>query len=264
LILLANGTTTRTIIMTDVTMRADTKQLAGAKADIANLLGVWVNAKKQTDHIARIEVSEKDGQVVIRPYGMAPESAEPIDWGEAVASPYVANGTTEVAGFHAHYDLGAVTTRIAANEKLGVLVLQTYTSFRDDSGRLSHYAREFFHHPHADPSDGAFAPGSLAGEWINTDPAAEWITEFTLVDKEDGTATLRVTSAAEPGDWGEAEARLYRDNLGKPGFHAVYELAPYQAVLAANSNQDLIIVAGFLNPRGSGQPAFIRDFYYRR
>jgi hypothetical protein len=175
----------------------------------------------------------------------------------------VANGSTEVAGFHAHYDVGAVTTRIAANVKLGVLVLQTYTSFRDDSGRLSHYAREFFHHPHAEPSEGVLAPGSLAGEWINTDPTAEWITGFTLVEREDGTATMRVTSATEPYDWGPNEARLYRDNLGKPGFHAVYELEAFQAVLAANSNQDLIIIAGFLNPK-AGAPAFYRDFYYRR
>jgi hypothetical protein len=264
LILPANSTTTRTIRMADVTMRADTKQLAGTKADVTYLLGSWVNAKRETDHIARIEVAERDGEVVIRPYGMAPESAEPIDWGEAVATPYVASGSTEVAGFHAHYEQGAVTTRIAANVKLGVLVLQTYTSFRDDSGRLSHYAREFFHHPHAEPTEGALAPGSLAGEWINTDPTTEWITEFTLVENEDGSATVRVTTATEPYDWGEVEARLYRDNLGKPGFHAVYELAEFQAVLAANSNQDLIIVAAFVNPKGSGRPAFYRDFYYRR
>lgn len=250
--------------MTDVTMRADTKQLAGAKADIANLLGVWVNAKKQTDHISWIEVSEKDGAVVIRPYGMAPESAEPIDWGEAVATPYVASGSTEVAGFHAHYDLGAVRTRIAANEKLGVLVLQTYTSFHDDSGRLSHYAREFFHHPHPEPSDDAFGPDSLAGEWVNSDPATDWITGYHLTDKGDGTATIRVTAATEPYDWGEAQARLYRDNLDKPGFHAGYDLAPFQAVLAANSNQGLIIIAGFMNPKGSGRPAFNREFFYRR
>jgi len=250
--------------MTDVTMRADTKQLAGAKADIANLLGVWVNAKKRTDHITRIEVSDKDGEVVIRPYGVAPESAEPIDWGEAVATPYVASGSTEVAGFHAHYDMGAVRTRIAANEKLGILVLQTYTSFHDDSGRLSHYAREFFHHPHPEPSDDAFVPGSLAGEWVNSDSDTDWITGYTLTDQEDGTATVRVTAATEPYDWGEAQARLYRDNLDKPGFHAVYDLAPFQAVLAANSNHGLIIIAGFMYPNGGGWPAFNREFFYRR
>jgi hypothetical protein len=252
--------------MTDVTMRADTKQLAGAKADFANLLGVWVNAKR-TDHITRIEVSEKDGSVAVRPYGMMSESAEPIDWGEAVATPYAASGSTEAAGFHASYELGAVRTTIAANEKGGVLVLQTYTSFHDDSDRLSYYAREFFHRLPAEPSGAApvpNVPSSLAGEWINTDAATEWITGFTLVDSGDGGATVRVTAATEPYDWGEAHALLYLDHHDKPGFHAVYELAPFHAALAANFNQGLVIIAGFMNPKGSGRRAFAREFFYRR
>jgi hypothetical protein len=45
--------------MTDVTLRADLKQVAGARLPIANLLGVLVNVKKRTDHITSIEVSER-------------------------------------------------------------------------------------------------------------------------------------------------------------------------------------------------------------
>jgi len=36
-------------------------------------------------------------------------------------------------------------TQVAANLKYGVLVIQSYNRFRDDSGRPSYFTREFFH-----------------------------------------------------------------------------------------------------------------------
>lgn len=124
-------------------MRADSKQLAGAPADLAPLLGTWSNTNPQTDYITKIIVTERNGVLLIRAYGSS--SPEPADWGEAEANAYVAGGTTKAAGFHARYDFGALRTELAANEKLGILVIQSYTSFDDGSGRLGHFAREFFH-----------------------------------------------------------------------------------------------------------------------
>lgn len=245
--------------MTEQTMRADTKQLAGAKADLSSLFGTWVNSKPGTDHIARIVVSERDGAVLIRPFGAA--DGEPVDWGEAVATPFVASGSTEVAGFHAGYTIGAVHTELAANEKLGVLVIQSYTAFDDDSGRLAHYAREFFYRDTGRPGTGVRA---LAGEWVNSNPATEWITGFTLTER-DGTATIQVRGAGSPADWGPAEATLYEDNIGEPAFRAEYHLDGVHAVLAANSNKGLIIIAAFLSFPGEEQTNFLcREFFFRQ
>ena len=36
-------------------------------------------------------------------------------------------------------------TQIAANLKYGVLVIQSYNTFRDGSGRPDYFVREFFH-----------------------------------------------------------------------------------------------------------------------
>ncbi|HEV2783893.1 MAG TPA: hypothetical protein VGX25_31285 [Actinophytocola sp.] len=244
--------------MTVQTMRADGKQVAGAKANLAPLLGSWVNSKPDTDYIARIEVSERDGTLLIRPYGSA--DGEPIDWGEAAATPYVASGTTEPAGFHARYELGTVHTELAANEKFGILVIQSYTSFHDDSGRLGHYSREFFHQGESDRG----AAKSLVGQWRNSNTATEWIKGFTIADNG-GTLALTVQSAQEPTDWGTVEATPYRDNLGEPAFHAVYDLGSVEAVLCANTNKRLIIIAAFLRFKNSTDTNFLcREFYYRQ
>jgi hypothetical protein len=159
--------------MTALTMRADGKQLVGTKADVSALLGSWVNAKPESDNIPKLEVTERDGELVVRLYGATDE--KPLDWGEAVATPYVASGTTDVSGFVARYELGPVHTELAGNVKQGILVIQSYTSFHDGSDRVPHYAREFFYQS---PAGGVRSVGkgvgSLLGEWTNSYSETSW------------------------------------------------------------------------------------------
>ena len=124
-------------------MRSDAKQMVGVKADVSPLLGSWINTNPETDYISRVIIREIDGALVVHAFGA--NSPGPIDWGEVEASPYVFGSTQECAGFYARYAFDSVETHLAANQKLGILVIQSYTSFKDGSGRLSHYAREFFH-----------------------------------------------------------------------------------------------------------------------
>jgi hypothetical protein len=126
-----------------VYMRSDAKQMVGVKADPSPLLGSWTNTNPETDYISRIIIRELNGDLVVHAFGAS--SPEPVDWGEAKAAPYVAGSTRECTGLYARYEFESVETHLAANQKLGILVIQSYTSFKDGSGRLSHYAREFFH-----------------------------------------------------------------------------------------------------------------------
>ncbi|ONI81369.1 hypothetical protein ALI144C_22075 [Actinosynnema sp. ALI-1.44] len=114
---------------------------------------------------------------------------------------------------------------------------------------MGHYSREFFHRP---------APGARA-QWVNSNPSTQWITGFTL----DG-GTLHVTAAEEPTDWGTTRATLYMDNLGEPAFHAVYDLGSFSATLAANSNKGLVIIAAFLDFKGTRDNHLCREFYFRQ
>jgi hypothetical protein len=125
-------------------MRADSKQLVEGAPDLSPLLGNWVNSNPGTDYISKLTVAKQNNMLVLRVYGT--HSPEPIDWGEARATAYVTGGTLDGVGFHARYAFGEIETYLVANQKLGILVIQSYTSFKDTSGRMNHFAREFFHH----------------------------------------------------------------------------------------------------------------------
>jgi hypothetical protein len=245
------------------TMRADAKSMVGATVDVGPLIGTWFNAKRVTDHITSLVVTERDGTLVVRLYG---SSDEPVDWGTAEAVPHVFTGTNEVAGFHARYAFGATRIEIAANVKMGILVIQTYTSFHDDSGRLSQFSREFFYRSTVAPVGGEGRTGRrfLVGDWVNTNPATRWIRGFTVTDSGDASI-LRVLGASEPLDWGETEVTTYLDAAGDPAFHAEYDLGSVEAALAGNTGKDIVIIAGFFRRKGD-DPAntFCREFFVPR
>jgi hypothetical protein len=243
------------------TMRADAKAMVGTKPDIAPLLGTWINAKRDTDHIAKVVVTERDDALFVRLYGSADEL---VDWGEVEATPYVFTGTTNVAGFHARYELGTTGIEIAANVKLGILVIQTYTSFSDE--RLSQFSREFFHLSAAAPPEGEVRRGLafLTGEWVNTNRDTRWIKGFTLTDHGD-RFSLRITGASEPADWGESWINTYLDDAGEPAFHADYDLGTVEAALAGNTGKSIIIIAAYFRSKDdSSANSFCREFFVPR
>ncbi|HWC77383.1 MAG TPA: hypothetical protein VG778_07970 [Blastocatellia bacterium] len=125
-------------------MRADTKQIIDGAPDITPLIGRWKNCNAETDHIARLLLSSVDGALRVQVFGA--NLPDPTDWGEVAATPYASSGRLIAEGFHTKYDFGSVETWLAANQKQGILVIQSYTSFKDGSGRPNIFAREFFHH----------------------------------------------------------------------------------------------------------------------
>ena len=124
-------------------MRADVWPAAGGVPDVSPLIGTWKNCNTETDHIAKLVVSLRDSVIRVQVFGAY--SPEPVDWGEVKAAPFVSSGKLVAEGFHTHYDFGPIQTLLAANQKQGILVIQSYTTFKDGSGRLNSFAREFFH-----------------------------------------------------------------------------------------------------------------------
>jgi len=106
--------------------------------------------------------------------------------------------------------------------------------------------------------------GPLLGTWVNSNHETEWIREFTL-ERRGEAFTIRVLSAREPADWGEAEVSSYTDNIGELAFHAVLQVGPLESVLAANTNKGLVVIAAFHKFRDGSRPNFLcREFYYRK
>jgi hypothetical protein len=254
----------RTMSVAGQLMRADARALVGAESDLAVLLGTWVNAKKDTEHVARVTLAAEDGQLLVRLFGSA--AGELVDWGETEATPYMFTGTAEVAGFHARYQLDAMRIEIAANVKQGILVIQTYTEFLDGSGRLCQFSREFFYRSTADTYGGEVPAGTrfLLGDWVNTMPDTQWVKEFTLAEGTDGFR-LRIRGAGDPADWGEVEADTYLDKAGDPAFHARYDLDTRHVELAGNTGKNIIILEAFVRFAGGDRPnAFSREFFVPR
>lgn len=108
------------------------------------LLGTWFATDKEAAGVVRLELTESEDAVAVRAFGDA--DAQPYDWGEVRATVYGNSASaSDAMAFSALYDFGFMTTLLAAYAKQGILVLDTFTTFKDDSGRADFFSREFFH-----------------------------------------------------------------------------------------------------------------------
>lgn len=118
----------------------------GGAIDSAPLLGTWHNTDRKTRGIVKLVISAggEDGALVVRGYGAS--SPSPCDWGEAVGRVFSA-GAAEREGmaFTVNFDFGFMETALAVYMKGGILVLDSFNTFKDDSGRFNYFSREFFH-----------------------------------------------------------------------------------------------------------------------
>ena len=252
------------------------------------LEGVWFNTDPGTGEIAKVVISVRGGAVSIRAFGAEPSGL--IDWGEAPATPYVDRiGSSLVTGFLAEYDFGFMKTRLATNVKYGVLVIQSYNKFSDDSGRPAYFTREFFSreviHCHqtlpADAhsvvlgdllekgkdSEGKVDLSHYVGHWTNTNPETLAILHFDFDRRSDGFC-MRAFGAGYPQCWGKVTVTPHAyDVAGTRGiaFLARYDFEFVEITLAVNENKGLIIIASYhtfkdASPRSN---YFKREFFYR-
>ena len=113
-------------------------------ADLSPLLGLWKNTDGNSANLVNAEFKEENGKVLMQVWG--DNDSNPIDWGTTPCAVYTnAVDATTVEGLDAQYEFEFKTTKICGNVKLGILVLQVYNSFKDNSGRLDYFSREFYH-----------------------------------------------------------------------------------------------------------------------
>lgn len=116
----------------------------GGSLGLVPLIGTWFATDDDTPGIVRLELRERDGTVFVRAFGA--DQVEPRDWGEAEASRYGAGVTAvEAVAFTVTFDFGFLVTILAGYLNQGVLVVDTFNTFVDHSGRANYFTREFFH-----------------------------------------------------------------------------------------------------------------------
>ncbi|HKT05147.1 MAG TPA: hypothetical protein VJT31_37000 [Rugosimonospora sp.] len=116
----------------------------GGPLALALLRGTWYATNPDAGGVVRLDLSGDDGALRVRAFGAGePES---LDWGEIPATAYGAGVvSSEAMAFSAQYQFDFVTVLLAAYAKQGILVLDTFNTFTDGSGRANYFSREFFH-----------------------------------------------------------------------------------------------------------------------
>lgn len=121
-----------------------TDSAPAGEVDFSPLLGTWWSTDKATGGIVKMELADRGGTFVVHAFGAC--APAPCDWGERPAVPYAASvSSREGMAFSALYDFGFLETLLAAYMKGGILVLDTFNTFKDGSGRASYFTREFYH-----------------------------------------------------------------------------------------------------------------------
>ena len=111
--------------------------------DTSSLAGVWINSNPDTNGIARMEFSEVEGKPSVRVDAIGPDGL--IDWGYAPIKLCAASPASRAtAGFTCTYDFGFAETQLQAMIMKGLIVLAQVQKFKDDSGRMDYFVREYF------------------------------------------------------------------------------------------------------------------------
>jgi hypothetical protein len=124
----------------------DTEEMgdAGGRLDPAPLLGTWLNTNSASRGLVTIILTSHASALTVHAFGA--DDPSPRDWGEVPGAIYAKSvDSPEGMAFSALYDFGFMATHLQANVKQGVLVIASFTYFKDGSGRAPYFSREFYY-----------------------------------------------------------------------------------------------------------------------
>lgn len=123
--------------------RVEIDPTASSEMDTSELIGTWINSNPHTSGIARLVMSKSNGTLAVRVYAVGPEGL--IDWGTTDISVFASTPASRAgAGFTCLYDFGFAEARLQGMIMKGLLVLAQLQRFKDKSGRVDYFVREYF------------------------------------------------------------------------------------------------------------------------
>ena len=125
-------------------VRAKDRRRADGSIDLSPMLGTWINTNTASRGIVKVILSSDDGALAVQAFGAC--DPEPCDWGRAsnVVACAAGPGSQEPMGFTARYTFDFLEMRLEANLSRGLLIIASFNTFHDDSGRSNFFSREFF------------------------------------------------------------------------------------------------------------------------
>ena len=123
--------------------RVETDAEMTGPINLSALAGIWVNSNPDTNGIARLVISESNGNLSLQVYAIGPDGL--IDWGTADINVFTSSPSSRIgAGFTCPYDFGFAETRLQGMITKGLLVLAQFHSFKDESRRVGYFVRKYF------------------------------------------------------------------------------------------------------------------------
>src|SRR5215470_10229344 len=112
----------------------------GHALQMDSLPGVWRNTNSGSRGIAKVEITVRGSKLIVRAFGAGKPDLS--DWGEVEAEHIFGNSISShvAAGFTAHYDFDFSQIHLQANWNQGLLVLASFTSFKDGSRRSNYFS----------------------------------------------------------------------------------------------------------------------------
>ncbi|MDF1698293.1 MAG: hypothetical protein P1U56_20760 [Saprospiraceae bacterium] len=111
--------------------------------DSSEIIGTWFNCDPDTRQIHHLSIIDSNGELYIQVFAALSNSH--LDWGTSKIAPFISIPDSNlIGGFTCSFDFGFMETQICSNIKRGILVIQAYNIFKDNSGRPNYYSREFF------------------------------------------------------------------------------------------------------------------------
>jgi len=115
-----------------------------AAGDPSPLVGTWHSTNKATRGVVKLILSDEGGVFTVEAFGAWGSSH--IAWGRVEGQAFAGGvGLAESVGFKASYDFGFLRTVVAAYLNKRILVVDTYNTFQDDSGRFNYFLRDHFY-----------------------------------------------------------------------------------------------------------------------
>jgi len=246
--------------------------------DITNLLGEWVNVNCRTDFIYDLRVYFEDNQLKLKILSSNPEQDK--ESSILIARAFSTDQSLQASGFYVYQENRGLA--IAANEKHGVLVIQSYRKSATGDARANRLTREFYCRKskvepvikiqdvrvtfgvhRADQNSHLLSNfESLLGDWRNSHFDTEWTNAFSI-RKTDSGWMIQMSSCNDAYTWPATPLTPYFFDQEELGFIAHSCSENLDSLFSAYSNKGLIVMTAFHTVRQINQTNKIlcREFY---
>jgi len=124
--------------------KVSAQALGAAKGALSlkNLTGKWRNCDKNTRGLVSVVLGAKGSALTVQGFGACVPT--PCDWGVVEGTAYAESVvSTNAIAFSARYDFGFKETIVTGHLDSGALIVETYDTFKDGSGRSNYYSRVY-------------------------------------------------------------------------------------------------------------------------